>query len=216
MRANEKVYEGLRRRIIAGEFAPGMHLSEPELCALFQVSRSPIRVALQRLAEEGLVETESHRGAFVAELSQSDIDEVFDLRVTLEARAAGLAALRRTEADIDLLTKLVDDMASFLASREEDFRNSLHLNNQEFHLAVVAAARSPRLYQFTSHLMSTSLTLGTFFTYSIENIQRSLQFHRDIVGAISSADKSLAESLMSGHLILGHREFIDHRSSPLG
>lgn len=214
MRANEKVYQGIRRKIVSGEYSHGMHLSEPELCSRFQVSRSPVRVALQRLVDEGLARTESNRGAFVAELSQADIHEVFELREMLEARAAGLAALRRTKADVEVLNGLASEMSTIMSSGEKNYRDSLHRNNQEFHLAVVSAARSPRLFQFTNHLMTSSLTLGTFFTYSDDNLMRSVRFHQDIADAISTGDNQLATNLMEVHIVLGHREFMKHRFEP--
>lgn len=91
-RTSSAVYELVRSRIMAGHYGPGTHLTEGQLCEELDVSRTPVRSALRRLSEEGLIQTEPNRGAFVAQWTQSDIDEVFDLRCVLEARGASLAA----------------------------------------------------------------------------------------------------------------------------
>lgn len=209
--SNQRVYEVLRSRIMSGTYGPGEHLVAADISGELGVSRSPVRVALQRLAEDGLVTTEANRGAFVSQWTRSDIHEVFDLRQMLEARGARLAAQFCTPEDAAQLCRSVDEMTQIFAERAEDYRDRLHRNNQEFHLKIVMMARSPRTFQFVKELTDTSLTLGTFFHYSDHDIARSVDFHRDLAKVISAGNAVAAESIMSAHLCLAHMAFDEAR-----
>ncbi|WP_368831772.1 GntR family transcriptional regulator [Kocuria arenosa] len=205
------MYEVLRSRIMSGTYEPGEHLVAADISGELGVSRSPVRVALQRLAEDGLVTTEANRGAFVSQWTRSDIHEVFDLRQMLEARGARLAAQFCTPEDAAELCRSVDEMTQIFDERAEDYRDRLHRNNQEFHLKIVMMARSPRTFQFVKELTDTSLTLGTFFHYSDHDISRSVDFHRDLAKVISARNAVAAESIMSAHLCLAHMAFDEAR-----
>lgn len=201
------VYELVRSRIMAGHYPPGAHLTEGQLCDELEVSRSPVRAALRRLGEEGLIQTEPHRGAFVAQWTRSDVDEVFELRRILESRGAGLAAERRTSDESLELRKSVEAMVAIAEAKKRSYKDDLHHNNREFHLLVLSAARSPRLYKITEQLAYTSVTLGTYFYYSDTDIARSIQFHRDITDAIAQQNSTVADALMSAHIGVGHVVF---------
>lgn len=205
--SSSMVYELVRSRIMAGHYAPGAHLTEGQLCEELDVSRTPVRAALRRLTEEGLIQTEPHRGAFVAQWTRSDVDEVFELRCILESRGAGLAAARRSADECAELRKSVDEMTKIAEAKKSTYKDDLHHNNREFHLLVLSAARSPRLYKIAEQLAYTSVTLGTYFYYSDTDIARSIQFHRDITDAITAQNRTVAESLMSAHIGVGHVAF---------
>ena len=131
----------------------------------------------------------------------------------LEARGAGLAALRRTDDDCDELRKLVNDMTRIAQAKPATYKDDLHHNNREFHLQILSAARSPRLYRICEQLAYSSVTLGTYFYYSDDNITRSIQFHRDITDAIAYRNRRVAESLMAAHIGVGHIAFVAGRFS---
>lgn len=205
------VYESLRTRILSGAHPPGNHLPEESLSESLGVSRTPVRAALRRLAEEGLVTVEPRRGAFVAEFTRADIDEVFDLRRMLERRAASRAATHRTDDQLAQLERLVEEMAELSAGTSETRLDDLHHNNRDFHELVLTAASSPRQYRIATALARTSLTLGSFFDYADDDIERSVEFHRLIAGAIGSGQADLAGELMAGHIGVAHHAFMSQR-----
>ena len=94
MRASDKAYAALREEIIEWRLLPGTVLAEVEQSERLGVSRTPLREALSRLTAEGLTTTAGGRGVVVTDISLDDIDELFELRETLEGRAAALAAER--------------------------------------------------------------------------------------------------------------------------
>lgn len=211
-RSGTDAYDIVRGRIMSGQYPPGAHLTESALSAELDVSRTPVRAALRRLGADGFVTVVPHRGAFVAEWTRSDIDEVYQLRAVLESRAAGLAAQRRRTADVIALERLTADMARIVAERPAGFRDDLLHNNREFHLLVLESARSPRLFAITRALADTSVTLGAWYRYADEDIQRSLGHHREITRAIAVQNATVAAALMLAHLETAHEAFV--RSLP--
>lgn len=95
---SDKVEAVLRQQIISGERTPGVRLNEVEIAGELGVSRGPVREAMQRLARDGLVRVESHRGAFVRSLDVGEVRALFEVRASLECQAAALAA-ERADAD---------------------------------------------------------------------------------------------------------------------
>ena len=102
---SDSLYAELRRRIMSGRYAPGERLREESVAHEMQVSRTPVRAALQRLVEDGLL-VAAARGATVAGWTHWDIAEAFELRILLEPHAAGLAAERATPGQIDEMDAL--------------------------------------------------------------------------------------------------------------
>lgn len=105
----DSLYAELRRRIMSGVYPPGARLREEHIAEEMQVSRTPVRAALQRLTDDGLLQAAA-RGAIVAGWTQWDVAEVFELRRLLEPHAAGLAAERATPEQIEALDRLNDEM----------------------------------------------------------------------------------------------------------
>ncbi|MFX4287692.1 GntR family transcriptional regulator [Janibacter sp. G349] len=212
MARSDEVYETLRAQILSGERAAGSHVPEESLTETLGVSRTPVRAALQRLADEGLVVVRARRGAFVADFTRADVDEVFELRRLLESRAAQRAAAHRTDEQVAGLGRLVDEMAA-LPTHDRD---ALHRNNRDFHELVLEAAASPRQQRIVTSLARSSPTQGTFFDYDDEDIARSLDVHRLIARAIGEGRAELAGELMAAHIRMAHESFVRRRFAEQG
>lgn len=193
------VYAQLRRRIVLGEFPSGSQLKEIPLAQELGVSRSPLRAAFKRLADDGLVVIEPNRGVFVAGWTQDDDDEVFDLRILIEAHAAELAALRRQPEHVEQLHALNAAMEALIHERPKDFLARMETTNRQFHTVVAQAAASPRLTSFMRGLFAAQRVTG-FFYASDAQIRQSLADHRDLVRAIERGDARLAYALWASHI----------------
>ncbi len=193
-------YSLLRKKIILGEYPPGQRLKEQSLAAALGVSRSPIRLAFQRLVDEGLLIAQKNCGVAVAPWTDKDNDEVFDLRALGESHAASLAAQRRQSDHLAMLHQLNDNMASLIAKRPTDFLTDLQQVNRQFHETILQAASSPRLTQFIQSLLSVERVAGAFFYYSAEELENSLIDHRNITRAIELQDITLARALVDAHI----------------
>ena len=107
----DKVVDELRRRIIACDYAPGHRLTEGRLAEDFGVSRNPVREAIRVLEREGFLVAHPRRGAVVASISVQDVENIFDVRLSLEVLAAQLAAQRVDEAGVETLDRLLKTAA---------------------------------------------------------------------------------------------------------
>ena len=141
----DKAYEVLKQRVIGGTYAPGAQLKEEHVARDLEISRTPVRAALKRLVEDGLATADPNRGVRVAEWTEFDIEETFDLRAMLEAHAANLAARRDTGKLADLLDELNEQMADAIASYGEECAEQLAQINSRFHRAILGASGSPGL-----------------------------------------------------------------------
>lgn len=190
----------LRERITSGRIAPGSHLTETELAAEYNLSRSPIRKALRELSVEGLVVLEPNRGAFVAEWTTSDAAETMEIRALLEGHGARLAALNRKPEHLADLADLCDRMEALYAAKEPEFRTHISELNHELHLLILEAAASPRLFTIAKDLVRAPLMMGSFQYYDDRQLRRSLDDHRIILDAITNQDRDRARVLMESHL----------------
>lgn len=135
----------LRAEILAGDLQPGQRLVEEQIRVRYAISRAPLREALRTLGNQGLVEHLPRRGTRVTELSQRDVDELFDLRFLLERHAARLAFPLRRVNRTDPLAQVrqrLDEMRAADAGGDELAKDDAH---RAFHLAVVALAGNRQL-----------------------------------------------------------------------
>ena len=149
----------MRASIINGSLKPGSQLSEVELATSFGVSRGPVREALQRLVQEGLLHSEPHRGVFVPVLTDEDVRDIYVAREALESAAIrSIISSATTAAASESLDQFVTLMEQAEAAGDWEAVGNFDL---EFHVALVDAGGSPRLKRMFSTVISeTRLCLG--------------------------------------------------------
>jgi len=191
----EAVLEALRDAIISGRFQQGERLVEEDVAARLEVSRNPIRAALQMLSVEGLVELEPRRGARVARLSNDRARELFELRGPLEGLVAKLAAERRNADDVSVLRELVErgNHAGTVGQLE-----LLPTLNTEFHTALAAAAGNA-LLAGTLHRLSDQIRWA-YASHVARRWERSWREHAAIADAVAAGDSDRAEREGVGHI----------------
>ncbi len=196
-----QVTERLRQSIIDREIEPGAQLGEVELATSFGVSRGPVREALQRLVQEGLVRSEPHRGVFVPVLSDEDVVDVYLARDALESAAVRrVIASGRAGRAADVLDSLVRAMTG--AERAGDWA-AVSEHDLEFHTALVQASGSSRLMRMFSTVMSeTRLCLGALTEYpqrdDLVDEHRLISAHirdGDVGGALSTLRKHYEDAI---------------------
>ncbi|PXA73242.1 GntR family transcriptional regulator [Cryobacterium arcticum] len=197
----ETVYLTLRARILSGELGANAVLREQALAEELGVSRTPVREALRRLDEAGLVSFVPNRGATVVEWSLEQVRETYIVRAALESRAAGLAATRITVAELDQLSDLIDAMEPVVAATDPDGVTELGRLNAEFHRIVVSASRSAQLITLTSSVARVPLMAEAFRRDGVQFRARSNHQHRDILTALRSGDSLWAEVAMRSHVL---------------
>jgi len=211
--ASDRAYEILKQRVVGGTYAPGAQLKEEPLAHELQISRTPIRVALRRLVDDGLATADPGRGVRVAEWTEFDIEETFDLRGLLEAHAAGLAARRGGPALADRLDALNDEMDRAIAKGGSALPERLQKINSAFHRAILEASGSPRLRTMLAGLIDMPIVIRSHFISTLQDKLQSLQHHRDLAAAVRAGDPDLARQVMQLHLRVASHRFRRQRNA---
>ena len=189
------ILNALRERILSGQLAPGERLVEGKLSEEFGVSRMPVREALRALAAEGLVSIEPRRGATVIRFTDDQIQDMVEVRATLEALNAKLAARRNDPAQIARLERILSD-GSKLTSVDDLTRISAL--NLEFHDTLGKVAGNSVLQEMMHWLRER-----TALFFSVNNRDRMHQNwdeHAAILRAVVTGDAELAALLAARHV----------------
>lgn len=190
---SEFQYHLLRQRIVDGIYPPGTRLLETVVSKEQGVSRTPVRSALEQLAEEGLVERKT-RGYIVRYATAQEILDLYDIRIPLEATAAGLTAERRTDLDLARLRRMHAELQSARPGE-------LSVLNNAFHHAIIEFSRNKSLIDLLEHTLARITLLDR--PSRIRKPDTTLAAHRehaDIVEAIADRDAEAARAAQTRHL----------------
>ncbi|PPF86517.1 GntR family transcriptional regulator [Pseudoclavibacter sp. RFBJ3] len=180
------IADHLREQVIDGSFAPGAQLNEARIAADYEVSRGPVREALQRLVQEGLLESRRNRGVFVRELTDEDAAEIFAAREVLECAAAAVIAAKPPAERASIASALSAVVAELHeAAHAGDEIRALRLDHA-FHRRFVESAGNSRLSRAystiateslicTSHAIGAHPALGDFSTHHEELVRLTEQ-----------------------------------------
>jgi DNA-binding GntR family transcriptional regulator len=195
MSKKEQAYQAIKQAIIAGQLESAKIYSITALSEIFGLGRTPAREALVILASEGLIDPIPRSGYQVTSLSMQDMLEIFHLRSVLEVEAAGLAAERITDDDIQLLeenNRQEHELA--LRSHSESYRKGYDLN-LEFHLTIARASGNKRLTNLVEKLMTELERILAYDPYIAEPQQ-----HAEIIANLKQRDKQGSQQAMKRHL----------------
>ncbi|WP_306920042.1 GntR family transcriptional regulator [Arthrobacter globiformis] len=198
----ETVRDTLRTRIFEGHYAPGTRLVERDLAAEFNVSRLPVREALRMLRQEGLLSDRGARGAEVSSLSPKDVEDLFDVRQSLEVLACRLAAVRATPEDLSYLDGLLDEADGHLAKGAV---MEAHRANSEFHDAITRIADNGFLKSALEPLQGR---MHWLFRH-VSDLPELIQEHRELYDAIASGDPDRAAAQSASHIGKYREQFPD-------
>lgn len=189
-------YEMVKNAILAGDLKPGQQLVEITLAEWCEVSRTPIREALGRLEQDGLVER-SDRGLVVRERSPQEIIDIYDTRLLLEANVGRFAAERRTTYDVRLLRRLIEVDDQVRSANIEGMVEA----NQTFHRAVWRASHNESLIDLLERL---NLHLARYPETTLSAPGRwkaARQQHKMLVDAIEARDSEAAHKMAFDHFV---------------
>ncbi|UUL75835.1 GntR family transcriptional regulator [Pseudarthrobacter sp. Fe7] len=213
MRASDKAYAALRDDIIEWRLAPGTVLAEVEQSERLGVSRTPLREALGRLTAEGLT-TAGGRGVVVTDISLEDIDELFELRETLEGRAAALAARRGDAATFERLQRELLDAPRLVSGDNPALHDYYELVGR-LDTAIDAAISNSYLAQAMRSLRVHLVRIRRLAADDAGRLTAAAAEHAAIAEAIAAGNPGLAEAATVVHLhrSLSHVKAI-HASHP--
>jgi DNA-binding GntR family transcriptional regulator len=190
----QEVAELLRQRIFKRELEPGSRIDEMKLAEEYGISRTPLREALKVLAAEGLVTMKVRRGAYVTEVSEKDLSDVYHLLSLLESDAAGVVAERATDAQLQELQTLHKELEAAVGNRDKFF-----VINERFHLRLLELAGNRWRDQMVGDLRKVMKLNRHNSLLKSGRVRESMLEHRAIMEAICHRDVKSAVKRMQEH-----------------
>ena len=201
-----RVYKNLRTDILTGKIKGGARLVESNLATDMQVSRTPVREALHKLALEGLLYSIPRAGYIVEEMSDNDIQDLFSTRITIEQMAARMAVENITENE---LRQLADNLKRTDEALEIGLTDKMTDLDMEFHGALYKATRSKSMYQICQTLNEHTLRYRIALIHIPEMARKTSVGHRRIYESILSRDASKVDETIKAHLELAKEDIVD-------
>jgi DNA-binding GntR family transcriptional regulator len=189
----------IRELIISGDFAPGTRLRERDLSQTLNVSRVPVREALQQLEAEGFIDASPRRGATVKQITLRDVNELFDLRLSLEVLAARLAARAAARGQSSSRLQQMMDQAEEATLRHD--HQQIPVNNTALHAEIVAMGGNSLLEYSMKPLLGRMQWLFTLTGHRDPQVQCAE--HLSLCKAIYEGKEDLAAALAFAHVELG-------------
>ncbi|UCI31838.1 GntR family transcriptional regulator [Mesorhizobium sp. B4-1-4] len=193
----EKVYRRVRTALVSGQLVPGQKLVHRNLSVELEVSPTPVREALLRLVSEGALDLDARGVAWVPHLPLATYEEIIELRVDLEGRAAARAAQLATAQDVASLKAIHDRLAE--ARRRNDTSKALE-ENERFHFGVIEIARMPVLRRIVENLWTQVGPTIRLFIAAPRPISRGLHPHEELLRALARHDQEAARAAVERDL----------------
>jgi DNA-binding GntR family transcriptional regulator len=195
--APERIADQIRASILGGGLAPGTQLTEVQLAERLGVSRGPVREAMQRLIQEGLLRAERHRGVFVMELRADDLADIYIARRAIEREAAQQALERDRSGLVGTLERIVGEMQT---AEDGDDRQKVVEADLRFHEALVDAAGSKRLSRmFRTLIAETRLSIA--MGMRSHEWRHPAAEHRKLLNAFKRGPKDQVLQRLDEHLV---------------
>jgi DNA-binding GntR family transcriptional regulator len=193
----ERIYEEIVRMIVSGELPSGAPLDEKELTEKLQVSRTPFREALGTLAKEGLIEIKPYRGFYVRSFSRKEIDDLYELRKTLECFAVELAVPHMSDRHIAKFEQLLDEAVAALKRGDME---TYGLRDRSFHETIAELSGNAALIETLNRLALQVQVGRTIANESKDFAKRAATERDDILAAFRKRDIKKASALMHAHI----------------
>lgn len=203
----QRIAERLREDILLGKIAPAQMIMEGHIAEEFNVSKTPVREAMQQLVREELIAVLPKKGYVVRPMTQADLFEVMDMRMLLEPHAAAEAARLATAADIDAMDHLLEiqrQETSSSTARADNAKPSVSTTHaaKEFHTAILDACGNSRLHHTVDSLHAEMVRAHHVIPQLRALIEKpeELEEHEAILAAIKKGDQAGAKAAMQEHL----------------
>jgi GntR family transcriptional regulator, rspAB operon transcriptional repressor len=192
-----RIYSDLRAELVSLQRHPGEALSETEIALAYGVSRTPVREAILKLSDEGLLEIFPQSGIFVSRIPLAALPEAIVIRKALEATTAQMAAQRATASQILSLHSILERQREANAAGDSD---AFHQADEVFHATIAEVAGYPGIWTLIQQVKVHVDRYRRLTLPQVGRIGRTIGEHEAILDAIEAHDPSAARSAMEFHL----------------
>ena len=207
MKAADIAYQFIKSKILSQEYGPALQLKEVHIANELGLTRTPVREAIIRLEPEGLVRVYNNKGAFVAQISEKEIEDLFEVREALEIKAAYLAIGRANRDELDKIRKSLEDREKLIV---RGIIKDYLLSELDFHYEMVKLCKNERLVNAWKTL-HTQLSLVRFRSSMIG--RRYLSAHKEheqLLSCIRKGDYEKTGQLLKAHLLKAKDNLLLH------
>ena len=202
---DQRVYLNIKDKIMSTQFHPGENLHEDSLRTEFKVSRTPVRMALCRLEQEGLVSHKSRLGYFVRNIRLSDIQSLFQVREYLEVPSVQLACKNATEEELRNFKSFVNEYDKVLSKKDIEVSISMGV---DFHYRIAIMSKNEILCDFVKKLNEKISIVARIIYQSENHMEKSQTEHNEIMDAIVERDEEKAKELAKEHIRQSSKRFM--------
>lgn len=198
---SQSIYNDLKERIIKAKIEEGAFLTESALAASFNVSKTPVREALNKLVSEGLIQLLPHKGYFIKELTVKDLQNLLEVRTYLESAAAELAAKNASDEELDKLGEIIYEIKDEVNEEQEtNLKKDLDFDASiKFHIELAKMSHNALLEKMIIDILN-QLSRFLYLDTSAIKIEEVLPPHNKIYDAIKKRDPELARTTMVAHI----------------
>jgi DNA-binding GntR family transcriptional regulator len=193
------IADHLREHIIQGTFRPGQQINESVLAGQLSTSRGPVREALQRLTQEGLLVSLRNRGVFVKELTIDDIREIYAVREAVEKASAEILLTAR-HSQIDRTWQSLKEIVAEMANRESSDWQEISRLDMQFHTSFVAGTRNSRLMRIYDTLAAETRMCIHNLRVSYPRVDVLVREHQEILDMLRLGDNEGLQRAISNHM----------------
>ena len=193
----DQVFEKLERDILSGVYSRGEILTETKLCEALGVSRTPVREALRRLAQEHILEI-NPKGITVIGISKRDMDDIYEIRLRLEGMAASRAAEHATESDVEEMRRILELQEFYVSKKDPDNIKNM---DSDFHRLLYRICGSAPLCDALTELHKKVIKYRRASVSRSQRAEKSVEEHRRICEAIAAHDPKEAEAAAIAHIL---------------
>jgi len=194
---SEPVYDYILQMVINKELKPGDRIPETKIAEKFTISRTPVRDAMRRLSNEGIIDIFPNRYAQVKVYSEKSITEIGTLRVALDTISVKLASLYGSRSDFLHLADLAKQLEEAYEKKNSLLKKKLDC---DFHLFLSQISGNELLIKYQKELYLRVQYIMIFYENPVENVKRYIKQHNEIAQALMEGNEKLAESIIIDHL----------------
>jgi DNA-binding GntR family transcriptional regulator len=204
---SEDIADSIKTAIIKGKFKPGEKISEGDLAESMGISRTPLREAFRKLENEGFIEIIPRKGAVVTGISHREMNDLYEIKSTLEGLAARLASANMKDKDIIKLEKINDELKDHIDRNDLEAFYQAHT---KFHEVFVKLSENRRLIRMISNLNDHFKRFGIVSMTLPGQYESAIKQHEGIIRAFKSGDEKVVEEKVRTNVMTGGKVLVGH------
>lgn len=197
---NEIAYRVIKEAILKKKLEPGSRLVDSQLAEQFGISRTPVRDAIRLLLLEGLVENRGDKGYYVFRASETDINEIFDMRLMIDKYVINKIITEYLANNYDHYIKKIDEIIDSVRVGSEYVETEFIKYDEQFHSALISMTCNSRLIRIYEELTNQTRMFREFTAYNDSRVKAVVTEHKNIAKAIKACDLNCALEMVDTHI----------------